>query len=470
MMARIGDTEKKIGDVGVVDKMLNKLADYFNEGGAHLQDWLACRTSLEGLAFAKKLLEEALQQLVALKAEVGRLQARLLDAGKSFSEETAARLKQEKVDYKRKLFNEEAVKSLNQALVVSQDIQREQSQAVRTAIVGQLGEQRQGFATINERIDASGLKAIFESVCESEVEKAHENMVTANTRVLRVNVVSKVHEEYGASEEKLGAFVRETINKAGVFIKFNQTQVALAGPGTVPERVGRVIRTEGVFLPACKEAADFRDRLGRLFEANKKASAFAVIQEGARANEIAVIGVTNLFTARCVDPLSGLKDRYETRRAQSEEARTLLHGEGDGSQFPTLFVPPLQEIKASKLPYVLLAKAAGMLKEQPDRNTGKPMTVFTCEEDGLPADFVLGNGNLLNAIEDMNATTLAKIEAELGPRIKKALHEERQQWLEGVRSTVRWVYEQRGQNASDEVYLRFKDCMGSGVKRLLELA
>lgn len=469
-LQKVGEVDKRIGDIGIAGKLLGKLADFFNEGASHLQDALICRTNEEGLKFARKLLEETLQQVVDLKASVGQFQSRLLEAGKSFSDEVDARLKQEQVDYKQKIFNADDVRGLNTTLLVAEDTQKEQALAVRVALIKQTGEQKQSFTAINDRLSLSDLKSVFESICSQEVARAHESVVVSQKRILNVNIVQKIREEYAANDEKLGQFIRDAVNKAGVFIKFNQTQIGLSGLGIVPDRVGNVVKTAGVFLPYCKEANEFREQLARQFEANKNAAAFAVLGDGARTNELTVLGISNLFTLRCIEPLAALKAKYESRKHASEEARSLMHSEGDGNQFPPLFIPLLSDVKATKLPLVLLAKAMGMIKERPDRNTGKPMIIFTYEGDGLPMDEPLGKGKFLDAVEDMSEKALALIERELSPKVKKALHEQRLEWLENVKITVREIYDERGQNASDEIYKKYVNIMRNDVKQLLELS
>ena len=307
----MGDVDRKIGDIGILSKHLfGKLSDLFTEGAAHLQDALICRTNEEGLKFARKLLEEAVQQVVELKTNIGQFQSKLLEAGKSFSDEVEARLKQEKVDYKQKIFNADDIRGLNKTLLVAEDTQKEQAQAVRVALIKQVGEHKQSFSAINDRLSLTDLKAVFESVCAQEVARAHESVAVSQKRILNVNIVQKIREDYSANDEKLSQFVRDAVNKASVFVKFNQTEIGLSGPGTVSDRVGSIVKTAGVFLPYCKEANEFREQLSQQFEANKVAAAFAVLGDGARTNELTVLGISNLFTLRCIEPLVALKAKY----------------------------------------------------------------------------------------------------------------------------------------------------------------
>jgi hypothetical protein len=468
-LQKIADIERRLGDMGLFGKAIGKMGDYFVEGSTCVQEALVCRTNEEGLKFAKKLLEECIQQVIDLKSAVGQFQAKLLEAGKSFQAEADSRLKQDPVDYKQKVFNLDDVRSLSRQMLLSEEIQKQQAQAVRLALIQRVGEQKASFTGFQERLSLSDIKSVVESVGQTEVEKAHENLASSHRRVLRVNIVQKIREEFEADADKLGQFVRDTINKAGVFVKFNATQVNLSGVGTVPERVGTVSRTAGVLLPYCKDAGEFRDRLDDLFLKNKPGGSFNVLGDGARENELTVLGITNLFTLRCIEPLAMLRTKYELRREASEEARTLMHSEGDGTQLPPLEIPTMGEVKGAKLPYVLLAKAMGLVRERSDQNTGKPMTIYAYEEDGLPAEEPLGKGTFLQAVEDMNLSTLNKIELELLARIKAAAHAQRLEWLDGAKGVVKEIYEQRGQNASDEIYQRYVGLLRNDVKKLLEL-
>ena len=430
---------------------------------------MVCRTNEEGLKFARKLLEEAIQQLIDLKGGVGQFQAKLLEAAKSFREEAQSRLKQDPVDYKQKVFNVEDVRGLSKQMLQSEEVQKQQAQAARLALIQRVGETKASFTGFQERLGLADIKSVVESVGQAEVEKAHANLAVSQKRVMHVNIVQKICEEYEADEDKLAQFARDTINKAGVFVKFNATQVNLSGVGTVPERVGTVSRTAGVLLPYCKEAGAFREKLDQLFQKNKPSGSFNVLGDGTRENELTVLGITNLFTLRCIEPLAMLRTKYEQRREASEEARTLMHSEGDGTQFPPLEIPTMGEVKGAKLPLVLLAKAIGLIVERPDRSTGRPTTLYAFEEDDLPREELLGKGAFLQAVDDMNLSTLNMIETELTARIKAALHAQRLEWFDGAKGVVKEIYELRGRNASDEIYQRYVALLKTDVKKLLDL-
>ncbi|MCA0325793.1 MAG: hypothetical protein LCH89_09350 [Proteobacteria bacterium] len=466
---KITEVERRLGDMGVFGKLIGKPGDYFVEGAASVQEALVCRTNEEGLKFARKLLEETIQQIIDLKGNVGQFQAKLLEVAKHFREEAQSRLKQNPVDYKQKIFKVEDVVDLGKQMLQSEDIQKLQAQAARLALIQNVGEQRAGFTVFQEKLGIVDIKSIIEAVSQAEVKKAHENLAVSRKRMLEVNIVQKIREEKEGKEDELARFVRETINKAGVFVKFDNAQVSLGGPGTVSDRIGKVGRTAGVLLPECEEAGPFRTKLAGLFEQNKQGATFNVLGVGARENELTVLSITNLFTLRCIEPLAMLRTSYEQRREASEEVRTLMHSEGDGAQFPPLEIPTMSKVRSAMLPWVFLAKAMGLIEERPDRNTGRPTTIYVYEQDGLPNEAQLGNGDFFNAVEDMNLRTLSMIELDVDSRVKAAEHAQRLAWFDSAKDLVKGIYESRGRNASDEFYRRYLALVQTDVKKLLEL-
>jgi hypothetical protein len=59
-----------------------------------------------------------------------------------------------------------------------------------------------------------------------------------------------------------------------------------------------------------------------------------------KPNEITLVSLTNLFPSRFVADVGFLGERYNSRISGSDgqQARMELHGEGDGTQFPSLFI------------------------------------------------------------------------------------------------------------------------------------
>lgn len=466
----IAEVERRLGNISLLQKAVGRTADFFVEGATSIQAALVSRTTEEGWHFAKRLLEEVIREVIDLRGVIAQFQARLLSIGALFRAESDARLKQEPVDYKQKIFNADEVRSLDRQLLQSEDIQRQQAQACRLALVQRVGEARASFSAFQEKLASTEVRSLIESVAQAEVGKAHETIATSQRRVMRVNVVKKIEEEYEGDSDRLGRFVRETLIKAGVFAKFNSAQINLSGLGTIPERIGQISRTTGVLLPMCKEAGTFRDALAKSFDQNKPGGAFDILSDGVRSNELAVLSISNLFTLRCVEPMVMLHTKYDRRREASEEAATLMHTEGDGNSLPPLDIPTLSEVKGSKLHLLLLARAMGMILERPDRKTGKLTTFYAYEDDGLPAEEPIGAGSFVEAVEQIPLAVLNKIESSLGDRIKGALHAARLEWFESAKGVVRQVYEDRGRNAGDEVYLRYADVLKTEVKRLLELS
>jgi hypothetical protein len=88
-----------------------------------------------------------------------------------------------------------------------------------------------------------------------------------------------------------------------------------------------------------------------------------------RGNEITLV---NLFSLRFAKMVKSLKERYQ-RAAVYGQARTMLevHSEGDGAQFPDLFIADGGVIRDQARPILLLGEALGVVKQGTNPATGK---------------------------------------------------------------------------------------------------
>lgn len=99
------------------------------------------------------------------------------------------------------------------------------------------------------------------------------------------------------------------------------------------------------------------------------------------------------------------------------------------------------EVKGAKLPLVFLAKAIGLVKERPTGIRVSQVTIYVYEDDGLPEEAPLGKGTFLQAVEDMNLSTLNKIEMDVTSRVKLAEHAKRLEWFDSAKGVVKEIYE-----------------------------
>src|SRR5262249_44960311 len=138
-------------------------------------------------------------------------------------------------------------------------------------------------------------------------------------------------------------------------------------------------------------------------------------------DEIALVSLVNLFPLRFARVVRGLKERYDARLAEGRDRATLeVHTEGDGSQFPDLFVPDRAQVGARLRPALLVGLALGAISSSRNEATGRDQLVMVRKDaDGFDlAPLVLGAslgaaGESLGeadafAIQEVNEAALAK--------------------------------------------------------------
>lgn len=450
------------------DALLGKGEKLFNAATEHLTAYYIYRTTAEGWAFAKKLVEELMAQLTELASEVDLLRATLQEATREFEQQAASRCKAQNDDaqYKQRVYNREVVNELNQRFAADDARQREHSQAIRSAIATRVGDSNPGFVEMARKIDRNELRDLLEEVSSQSVQSAHDTLESGHKRVLGVNIVQKLYEELG-SDEQLNRFVRDAIAQSGVYMTFDPVEEQRNGPGIDREEKHKKIA--GLFLPECKERPDFADKLADTFRANKTTAVLDVIREGVRPNEITLIRVDNLFPLRFLKPLSRLKERYDTRAATSEANRVLLHLQGE-EQLSPLFVPSIRELAADRLPDMVLARALGLITERPNRSTGHMEAVLLyADEDGMEEEMLLGGRTFLEATEQIRHEALGLLGREVQSKLASLRHvDQRQALYQRVLDVVRAVGDHVGGDKQDPLYRRFNDTR-EPIKRRLEL-
>jgi hypothetical protein len=148
-------------------------------------------------------------------------------------------------------------------------------------------------------------------------------------------------------------------------------------------------------------------------------------------------------------------------------ARLELHLEGDGSQYPRIFVPMQDEMKRDALPYLLLARALGMIQEEVNSRTGSTGLFFVSkDESGFDTDPIDLGKNLIEAVAkiDIEGADLMRVHVTQMLRSDFAEDSKRSGLQKQIVAEVDQVKALRGGSASDEVYSQFRDAGRLAVK------
>ena len=374
--------------VGFISDLLGKGEKLFNSAAENLIDIYTCRTAAESWSFAKKLLEAVMTKLTELRFSVDQMQQRLAKATLQFHKGIDSRLQKAESSFQERLFNTEAIEQVRKALILDELAQKSRIQQVRVKIIEKAGPNVDSFARLNDKVGEESLIAVLEEGAKETVTSAHNELAATTKKVLGVNIVERLYEEFAANDEDLRRYVKDIINSSGVFLTFEPAEEDKGGIGT--DGYPKHKKTSGLFLPACKEKQAFRTKLADLFEANKLSEDFHIISEGARDNELVMVRLDNLFPLRFAKPLGFLRQAYN--RLLKDKEREFLHGEGSGEHLPPLYIPSAEAVADGKRHYVVLARLLGLLVDRPNVATGRMETVLRHDDaDGLPAEKIVGS-------------------------------------------------------------------------------
>jgi hypothetical protein len=447
---------------------------WLNAQGECLRDLYISRTQGEAWSFAKRLLQDLITEITRLGTDVHNCASLVDDGIKEFTERIAQRCNDEKMDLQQavvRFYKPEKVREFASDLDKDQTEQVRQAQGVRLALIEQLGE-NPGFATFQARLTKQRFFDVLEQKCEVSAIAAHDQLITLNrdrSPLFGVNIVGALEREFSGNEDGLRKFVHDLVTMAGNYLDFESGEVNRVAPGIptgVPTRVSQMM----VIMPAAQEYGRFAEDLKNLFLQQLSGTIPAqILESDAKPHEITLIGLMNLFPLRYIKPLRFLKERYDARLRQTDKPDRVqleLHCEGDGTQFPDLFVT----IGLTRsLPYIMLAKTLGLIQPLTNPTTGSTdLYLIELDEFGLEKRVRLGK-NLADVFDTVDITTAQKFEDTVGKLLAQPENrhkDKRATLMAQLRDELKLVLSDRGGNFEDEIYKRFEEAARQAIQLL----
>ena len=460
----LGNAQKWAG-MGLLSRhVLGTPDSLLDAHGVFLQEMYVYRTRAEGWGFAKSLLMEIIAEVTNLKGEVDRTANTLQQALKKFEVGINARLTDtgggDMRQHLIRFYDPGQVKAISRRLVMDEAEQKTQTSRVRAALVEKIGPDL-SFARFNQRVSESTFLDVLETVCEDNVRIAHQNLIqNPKERLLGVSIIDKLQDRYGANPQELKSYASELVTRAGNFVALEPLEIHRAAPG-IPAGVPTAVSKFTVILPRAPEQAEFSKTLKEALRGAKTGDV-EIIESDVRPNEITLVSITNLFPLRYLKPLKFLEEKYRRRiDTGGARARLELHTEGDGNAWPRLYVASSAEVKHEALPYVLLAKALGLIYEGRNPATGADeVLLLTKDADGFDnAPVVLGS-NFVASADSLDLDNLHTIKTVCSGLLASStyLHQDRRSEVQrAILADVEAVKVLRGGNIQDETYRRFLD-------------
>jgi hypothetical protein len=161
------------------------------------------------------------------------------------------------------------------------------------------------------------------------------------------------------------------------------------------------------------ENKDFRAQLAReLQDAKTGEKELIVIKDDdqnsrGKGKEITLVNITNVFPARFVRDAAFLRQKYESRM---RDGAFELHCEGDGQQFPSLYVRTVSA--RDVFPFLLIAKAMNAVRQLEDPATGlSSMYLLTKNERGRENSPILLGPTLARAADEATGEVMDQLES-----------------------------------------------------------
>jgi hypothetical protein len=463
---------EKWAQMGFLKKnVLGKPDSLLDAQGQALMEYYIYRTRVAAVSFAMKLMEELITELTDLKGEVDKCTSTISDAVKKYNDRIAERVTDDgKIDMREQLvrfYDPELVRKVNAGLIKDETEQRTQTNRVRQALIANLGD-RPTFALFNERIGTNEFLDVLDKASAENAEIAHNNLaLNTKQKVLGVSIVERLKERYDGNDQELRSYVQGLVERAGSYLGFDQAEVHKLGPG-IPSGVQTAVSQMSIIMPNAPEHGEFRSTLKSVFERAREGDV-KVIDNDSRSHEITLVSLTNLFPLRYVRQAAFLKERYDQRlKANAERAKLELHLDGDGSQWPRLFVPLQGEVQSDAVPYLLLAKAMGLLREEPAPRSGRTALVFVAKgDDGFDTDPLELGKDVAESLDRIDITGLDLIRGYVQKGLDSKDYESaasRDHLQKAIVAEVEQIKAARG--VADETYRRFLDGGKQAVKIL----
>jgi hypothetical protein len=438
--------------------LMGKRQNLFDAQGECLQQLYIYRTRMEGVEFARKLLQALIAELALLTSDVAGCAAAMAEATKYFAGRIAQRRRDSgTADFSRpvvRFYDPAAITEFARTLVADQNEQQRQTAAVRAALTSLQGEE-QSFAGFHRLTPSARLIDLVETTSAKNLATAHDSYRAAHLhrpRMLDVSIVERLCREYAAQPEALRAYISAVVSHVGNSLCFNDGEVNREGPGTFAGR--RFVSYLSVILPQAPELADFRELLRKEFY-NASSGGKDEITSRGRPCEITLVHVTNLFPVRFIQEVAFLRQKYERRIRSSDfvQAKMELHLEGDGSALPNLYVPDVEPKKF--LAYLMIGKAMEVVQTLEDPDTGAKNLFLVNKNDKGRRLVPLGK-DLSAALGESNLLTYDALVTTIQPLLKKEYlqFQKRQALSASVEAQIDEVRSQ-SKSPSDKLYRMF---------------
>ena len=353
--------------LNVLQRMVGQGARRFAEHQEILTDYYTSKTMLVAWEFAKKLAAKVYLELSKMDADLSAFGQKINDAIDETERLVTAQRKVNKglEDMKGAIIEvseDEMMTDFETELKIDKIDMPNIARQIRESILPQTDFT--DFGRLANAIDIEDVKDAFDIRLSKIVKTKHDEKAESEKKVLGLNILTQLQQKL-TTDDEIKAFASKIVNQSGVFLKLNNDQIQLhlrnnegnLSP-TNPASINKKTILVSIPSPDDNEGLKrFADKLEAAFMSSFNQSTarttIVVNRKSPRKDELSIITVSYCFPIRAIDWMKPYKERYERflntgNPATDNSNAILLHTEGDGHQFPSLFaVDNAEEIAAA---------------------------------------------------------------------------------------------------------------------------
>lgn len=469
--AELNDIEDDYASMGMIAKMGSKPRTLFEDFKAALKDYYKALTQKSAYEFAIKLVSSLRTGMQEYDSEMMQLLTLMRDTAETLQNKIADReQKKEKDDDGMgkaviEVYEEEKMKNFEKTIVRDHPLMEKVSATFRHDVAGD--RQNGSFTDLLNTLDQDQIILKIDTDLAETVEATHDELMM-NDKILKLNVLQQLQKIYD-TDDKLTAFARDVIEKSGTFLKLSDMEIKRKlknneDPSTSPHSINR--KTVLITMPSAEgddKLKAFSEKLKRKLEesfGNNTASStlkFNVSDE--RKNEITIASVKYCFPIRALDWLKVYEKRYDAmindpNEKLANDARIVLHSEGDGSKLPEL-TGEKSVSGQDFLPYIFVAAILGDIKIGENFNEEKGWCYMTQDDFGMETPNLLSEAftDIFTSdelTEDVKDTLVEKIDEELARTDIKV--SERENRVEAIKQLMKDYVIPECKNPASELY------------------
>ena len=352
--------------LGVLQNMIGKGAKRYAEHQEILTDYYTSMTMLVALEFAKKLAARVYIELGKMDADISAFGQKINDAIDETERLVTAQRKVNKglEDMKGAIIEvseDETMSEFEVELKVDKIDMPNIARQIRESVLPE-GD-FVNFGRLANDISVDDIKDAFDIKLSQIVKTKHDEKADSDNKVLGLNILTQLQQKL-KTDDDIKAFASKIVSQSGVYLKLNNDQIRRhlrnneddLSP-TNPASINKKTILISIPSPDDNEGLKkFADKLEMAFNDSIRQgvarTTIVVNRKSPRKDELSIITVAYCFPIRAIDWMSDYKKLYEkslnTGNPASDMSNAiLLHSEGDGSQFPSLFaVDDAEEIAA----------------------------------------------------------------------------------------------------------------------------